>query len=98
MNCGLTVTVGPDKFSEKSTDEKLELIYEAVTTQQIICIETVKSFKKKFNNYDKHIEKSHNPSKKNRKIDLGVGAGTGVVGGYSISEIIELIKNYVSGG
>lgn len=98
MDSGLTITVGPDKFSEKDADEKLELIYQAVTSQQCICMETVKAFRKKFDIYDRTKENSKDLPMRTRKSDFKVVAGTGAVGGYSVSELIDLIKTYISGG
>ena len=98
MSNGLRVTVGPEEFSGKSTDEKLELIYQAVTAQQAICITTVEDFRERVAEYDDFIEDSTKVPKRNRKIDLGVGAGSGAIGGFSVSEIIDFIKNYFSGG
>ena len=94
---GLKVTVGPKNFSEKNTDEKLELIYQAVTSQQTICVYNVDSFKAKLDKYDKHIEGTLNLPKRDRKVGLGVGVGSGAVCGYSIPGIIDYIKNLFSG-
>lgn len=100
MSNGLKVTVGPDRFSEKSTDEKLELIYQAVTQQQSVCSETVTGFKDACERYDHFISKSNMISKINRKnknIGLGIGVGTGTIGGLTIPRAIEFIKNLFSG-
>lgn len=98
MPDGLKVTVGPDEFSSRTTDEKLELIYKAVTSQQMICMDTVDVFNKNCTKYDKFIENSTKPLKRNRKVDIGVGAGSGAIGGFSASEIIDIIKSYFFGG
>lgn len=98
MSDGLKVIVTPKNFSMRSTDEKLELIYQAVTSQQSICIKTVEKFKENCDKYDDHIEKSHNLPSRNRKIDLGIGAGVGTGSGFAVSNIIDYIRSYLSGG
>jgi len=84
MGDELKVTVTSDNFSEKDTDEKLDLIFHAVSTQQEVCAE--------------NINKCATIPKRNRKVDLGVGAGTGIIGGTIIIKFIDLIKSYTSGG
>jgi len=100
MSEGLKVTVGPKDFSGKTTDEKLELIYQAVTLQQVTCVETVMGFKEACGRYDHFISK-HNVVtrmlKKDKNKCLGIGVGTGAIGGLSIPSIIEFIKTYIFG-
>lgn len=98
MSTGLKVIVTPKGFSERNTDEKLELIYQAVTAQQSICVETVKCFSEKCSNYDKHIKEDHRLPRRNRKIDVGVGAGIGTGSGFVVSNMIDFIRSYISGG
>jgi len=95
---GLKVTVDYENFTEKNTDEKLDLIYQAVVNQQKVCVETVKSFNERFKAHDKYIDNSVNIPRRNRKIDLGIGAGTGTVGGAFLIKAVELIRSYISGG
>ena len=95
---GLKVTVGREKFAEKNTDEKLDLIYQAVVNQQKICIETVEAFKEHFEECDKQLNDSVDIPRRNRKIDLGIGAGTGTAGYVIIDKLIGAIKSYISGG
>ena len=101
MTEGLKLTVGPDKFSEKSTDEKLDLIYQAVTQQQSTCTSNVEGFKESCEKYDHFISKSKIATrlgKKNRSVILGAGIGTGTLGGLTVSGIINFIKELFSGG
>ena len=95
---GLKVTVDHENFAEKNTNEKLDLIYQAVVNQQKVCTSTVKSFNERFEAHDKHIDNSVNLPRRNRKIDLGIGAGTGTVGGAFLIKAVEFIKSYISGG
>lgn len=101
MSDGLKVTVSPDKFSEKETDEKLDLIYQAVTLQQSTCSITVEGFKIACEKYDHFIDKSKiTPmiNKKDKGIILGAGIGTGTLGGLTIPKFIDFIKELFSGG
>lgn len=98
MTDGLKITVGPDEFADRDTAEKLDLIYQVVTSQQHMCLKTVDIFNSNCAKYDKFIDDSTKLPKKNRKLDLGIGAGSGAVGGFSASELINLIKSYFSGG
>lgn len=101
MSNGLKVTVRPDDFSVKTTDEKLELIYQAVLLQQSTCTKTVKGFKDACERYDHFIVKSRmldKLSKRDKGIILGAGIGTGTLGGITLLEIIEYIKGFFCGG
>lgn len=98
MTDGLKVTVGPNEFSSRTTDEKLDLIYKAVTSQQTMCIDTVDVFNRNCTKYDKFIENSTKSPKQNKKVAVGIGAGSGAVGGFSASELIDFIKSYFFGG
>jgi len=95
---GLKVTVDHEKFSEKTNNEKLDLIYQAVVNQQKLCIKTVESFKDHFDECDKQLDDSVAIPRRNRKIDIGIGAGTGTAGYVLVDKLIGLIKSYISGG
>lgn len=97
MSDELKVTLGPKEFSGRTTDEKLDLIYKAVTSQQNMCMDTVGMFNRNCVKYDNFIEETTKKPRYDRKINLGLSAGTGAMGGYSIPGIIEFIKNLFSG-
>jgi len=103
---GLEIKVSTEQFDEiDSTDKKLSLIFQVVNVlqgevrdQTKECSKTVAGFKNQFDRCDKIVDKAVNLPKRNRKLDLGVGAGTGTVSYVAIDKVIEIIKSYFSGG
>ena len=97
MGNGLKVTMTPDEFSGLETEEKLDLIFQAVSVQQLMCTTTVESFKDRLGHCEDMVQSEIALPRRNRRIDLGVGAGTGVIGGGVMIKIIDLIKGYITG-
>ena len=85
---GLEMKVTFDQFkAEKDMNKKLDMLFLVQLSHRSHCADTVKD-----------IEKRLELPTRNRKLDLGVGAGTGTIAGALLTKAAEFIKSYISGG